>query len=258
MKLKIGPAGTGGDSYKGIQRIAEIGLDAVEIEFVRGVKMKNELAKKIGELNRRLKLTISVHAPYYINLDSDDPAKIAASKVRILDSCERGHHMGAKYIIFHAAFYGKSSPKECYAAVKEAMIEMQKKIKQKKWKVVLCPETTGKASQFGSVDELVKLAKETGCGICVDFSHVYARNVGKIDYDDVMKKIKPVKHKTAHFSGINFTAKGERNHELTPPARIKELYKYLKKYNISLTIINESPDPMGDALKMKKLLKEFA
>lgn len=257
MNIKIGPAGTGGDSYKGIQRIAELGLDAVEIEFVRGVKMSNELAKKIGSLNKKLGLVLSVHAPYYINLDSDEKAKIEASKKRILQSCERGHYLGARYIVFHAAFYGKSSPEECYNAVKDAIIEMQQKIKQKKWDVVLCPETTGKSSQFGTAEELVRLAKETGCGMCVDFAHIYARNNGKIDYDHVMKQIKKVKHATAHFSGINFTQKGERNHEITPPEKIKELYRYLKKHNISITIINESPDPVGDALKMKKLLKEF-
>lgn len=254
MAIKIGPAGTGGDSYAGIQRIKEMGLDAVEIEFVRGVKMSNELAKKIGELNRKLGLIISIHAPYYINLNSEEKPKIEASKKRILDSCERGHHLGAKCIVFHAAYYGKTSPEECYAAVKKAILEMQQKIKQKKWNVVLCPETTGKGSQFGTVDELVRLSKETGCGVCVDFAHIYARNNGKIDYDYVMGKIKHVKHLTGHFSGINYTAKGERNHEITPPKRVKELYKYLNKHKISITIINESPDPFGDALKMKKML----
>ncbi|PIN87210.1 endonuclease IV [Candidatus Woesearchaeota archaeon CG10_big_fil_rev_8_21_14_0_10_44_13] len=256
MTIKIGPAGTGGDSYKGLQMIKEAGLDAVEIEFVRGVKMSNETAKKIGELNKKLGLILSIHAPYYINLNSEEKPKIEASKQRILQSCERGHHLGARCIVFHASYYGKSTPEECYDATKEAIIGMQKKIKENEWDVILCPETTGKGSQFGTVDELVKLSRETGCGICVDFAHVYARNNGRIDYDDVMGKIKRIKHLTAHFSGINFTAKGERNHELTPPERIRELYKYLKKYNISITIINESPDPMGDALKMKRMLKE--
>lgn len=254
MTIKIGPAGTGGESYKGVQEIKEAGLDAVEIEFVRGVKMSNDLAKKIGELNRKLGLVISIHAPYYINLNSEEKAKIEASKQRILQSCERGHHLGARYIVFHASYYGKSSPEECYKTTKEAIAEMQQKIKRKKWDVVLCPETTGKGSQFGTIDELTRLAKETGCGMCIDFAHIYARNNGNINYDHVMEQIKKVKHVTAHFSGINFTAKGERNHEITPPEKIRELYKYLKKHNVSITIINESPDPFGDALKMKKLL----
>ena len=49
--------------------------------------------------------------------------------------------------------------------------------------------------------------------------------------------------------------KGERRHKLTPDADIKELLKALKKYKINCTIINESPDPLGDTLKTKGILK---
>jgi deoxyribonuclease-4 len=96
--------------------------------------------------------------------------------------------------------------------------------------------------------------KETGCHICVDFAHLKARYNGTIDYDAVMKKIEHVKDLHAHFSGIEYTPKGERRHLITTEAEIKELFKYLNKYKINLTIINESPQPMEDALKMKNLL----
>jgi len=219
--------------------------------------MSNELARKIGEDNRKLDLVISVHAPYYINLASEEKPKIEASKKRILDSCERGHHMGARCIVFHAAYYGKITKEECYNMVKDAVEEMQEKIRQKKWDVILCPETTGKASQFGDLDELIMLSNETGCGMCIDFAHLEARYAKEYDYADAAKKItamKNVKNITGHFSGIEYTAKGERNHILTSMAKAKKLIDALKKEGISITIINESPDPMGDALKMKKLV----
>lgn len=257
MSIKIGPAGTGGNSYEGVQKIKDAGLDAVEIEFVRGVRMSNELARDIGELNKKLGLVLSIHAPYYINLNSEEKAKIEASKQRILDSCERGHHLGAKYIVFHAAYYGKSAPEQCYAAVKEAILDMQKVIKQKKWNVVLCPETTGKGSQFGDVDELIRLSRETGCGICIDFAHLEARYNKEYDYGEVAKKLKNVRNITAHFSGIEYTAKGERRHLLTPMNKAKKLLEALAKEKISIAVINESPDPFGDALKMKKLLGQI-
>ncbi len=133
---------------------------------------------------------------------------------------------------------------------------MQKTIKERKWKVVLAPETTGKPTQFGDLDELIRLKKETGCHLCVDFAHLKARNNGKIDYDVIMKKLKPLGHIHAHFSGIEYTEKGERKHLLTNEKDIKELLTSLKKHNIDITIINESPDPFGDAVKMKKILKK--
>ena len=129
----------------------------------------------------------------------------------------------------------------------------QSRFKEKKWKVILCPETTGKGTQFGSLDELVRLSKETGCGVCVDFAHLKARNIGKIDYDEVMKKVKKIKHLTCHFSGIVWGEKGERHHELTKEKDLKELFKYLKKYKINTRIINESPDVFGDTLKSVRI-----
>ncbi len=254
MKIQFGPGGIGTPPLEGLERIQKAKLDAAEIEFTYGVYMTNEVAQKIGDKARALGISLSIHAPYYINLASVDMKKRQDSRKRILDACERGHYLGARYIVLHAAFYGKMSAEECYVVVKEAIVKLQEEIAEKKWDVFLCPETTGKASQFGSVDELVRLSKETGCGICIDFAHVYARNIGSIDYDDVCKKIKAVKVLTAHFAGINYGPKGERNHELTPPGRMKELLQFLKKYDISLRIINESPDPVGDSIMARKLL----
>ncbi len=254
-KILIGPAGSSGlGNVEGVKKVKELGLDAMEVEFTYGVNMSNATAKEVGELAKNLGISLSVHAPYYINLSSEEKAKISASKKRILDSCERAHYLGAKYVVFHPAYYGKLSKEECYKIVKEAMIDMQKHIKEKKWDVVLCPETTGKGSQFGDVDELARLSDETGCGVCVDFAHVYARNNGKIDYDAVCKKIKHIKVLTAHFSGIIFTAKGERAHKPTEPERIKELLKYLLKYGISIRIINESPQQLKDSVVTKQIL----
>ena len=69
-----------------------------------------------------------------------------------------------------------------------------------------------------------------------------------------MKKIKSIKEKTAHFSGIEYTEKGERRHIMTEERDIEKLLKALKKYNISIRIINESPNPILDSLKTKKIL----
>ena len=253
--IKIGPAGTGGSSEEGFKRIREAGLDAVEIEFTYSIWMKKEDAVKLKELNKKLKLDFSIHCPYYINLASLERVKVHASKNRILKSCEMGHYLGVKYIVFHAGFYQGREKEEVYQMIKKEMLDMQKVIKAKKFDVVLAPETTGKASQFGDLDELIRLKKEIKCGLCVDFAHIKARNNGVIDYDSVMKKLKGLGHIHAHFSGIEFSAKGERRHKLTVEKEVKELFKYLKKYKIDCTIINESPDPFGDAVKMKKLLR---
>lgn len=257
-KIFFGPGGTAGLGYDaGLEEIKKLGLDSLEVEFTYGVRMSDEEARRIGEKAKKLGIKLSVHGPYYLNLVSEEKAKIDASKKRILDSCERGNHLGACCVVFHAAYYGKRSKEECYKMVKKEILDLQKKIKKKGWKIKLYPETTGKISQFGELDELLRLSKETGCGICIDFAHLKARNNGKIDYDEVMKKIKHMKNIHAHFSGIAWTEKGERHHEITREKDIAELLKYLKKYNLNANIINESPDPYGDSVKSKKVLGDM-
>lgn len=252
--IKIGPAGTSGLGYEeGLKHCVELNLNALEVEFTHGIHMNNSTAKEIGELAKKSNVELSVHCPYFINLASLEKKKIEASKKRILQSCERANYLNAKYIVFHAAYYQKFSREECYEIVKKAIIEMNNVIKKNKWNVILAPETTGKASQFGDVDELIKLSKETKCSFCVDFAHIKARD-NNIDYDELFKKLKYIKHLHCHFSGIEFTEKGERRHIITPLDKIKELLKYVKKYNKDVTIINESPDPFGDCEKMKKVL----
>ena len=258
FKILIGPAGLGSPAVEGLKLIHSFGLDAAEVEFVRGVYMNIDTAKDIGETAKRLGISLSIHAPYYINLASEDKTKIAASKKRLFDSCERGYYLNANYVVFHPAYYGKLSKEDCYELVKDGVLDLQDTLDESGFsKVKLCPETTGKASQFGDVDELVRLSKEIKCGLCVDFAHIYARNLGKIDYDYVCKLIKNVGHLTAHFTGIVYGQKGERYHVDTEPERARELLTYLKEYKIDIRIINESPKPIEDALMMKNILKEI-
>jgi len=254
-KILIGPAGTGGSKLEIFKNLKEKGLNAVEIEFVHSIWMIKEDAIKIAELNKKLDLKLSIHAPYYINLNSQEKAKIGASRSRILKCLEIGTYLGAKYVVFHPGFYQKISKEDTYKKIREQIEKIMQEAKDKHYTPQLAPETTGKPSQFGDLDELIKLKKETGCSICVDFSHLRARYNGKINYDEVMEKLSHLhEHIHSHFSGIEYTAKGERRHLITQEEDIKELFKYLNKYKIDCTIINESPDPFGDAIKMKELL----
>lgn len=254
MVIRIGPAGSAGlGNLKGVSHCKELGLSAMEIEFTHGVNMSDVLAKQVGELAKELDIALSIHAPYFINLASEDQEKIDASKKRILDSCERGNYLGAKYIVFHAAYYGKKTPKQTYSLVKTAILDMQKTINKNNWKVILAPETTGKTAQFGTFDELFKLSKETNCQFCIDFAHIYARNGGKIDYPSLFDKMKKIKHIQAHFSGINYGSKGEKNHIMTNESVAKPLMHEVVKRKLDITIIDECPSPYDGAMILKKL-----
>lgn len=256
VKFLIGPAGLGSPAEEGIKNLKKKGLDCAEIAFTYQVYMSNSKAKIVGQLAKKLGIKLTVHAPYYINLNSKDKKKIEQSKKRILNSCERAHYLGAKHVTFHPGYYGKDDPETTYKNIKKAILEMQKIIKKNKWNVKLSPETTGKSNVFGSRKEILRLVRETHCSFTLDFAHVKARNQGKITYSEILSSFKKFKNIHAHFSGIEWSAKGERYHKSTPTEEIKKLISAIKKSHVKqIMIINESPTNITDSIKTKELIK---
>jgi len=259
-KISLGPAGNCDKNIiSSLNRLKnELKLQTQEVEFTFGVKMKNETAKQVGELRKKLGIELSIHAPYYINLSSEDKVKLKKSFNWIFLSCERGHYMGAKNIVFHPGFYGKNNPDKTFDLILENIKYLQKEIKKKKWNVRLAPETTGKLSAFGNLDEIIELTKKAKCSFCVDFAHLYARQQGKIDFAEVLGKLKRFSHIHSHFSCIAFTEKGEKHHlniSKNKPS-FKELAKEILKKKVNITIICESPRTWMDSLEMKKILEK--
>ena len=268
--IYIGTAGIPGcckgcNSIEGIKTISNLGLNAMEVEFVRGVKMNLDMAKKLGETAKKYNVKLSIHAPYYINLCSEDKSKIQASKKRIIDSCERASKMNADIVVFHPAYYGKLTPEQAFEKVEQECNNMLDMLKKKKIdNVYLGLETTGKLSQFGTLDEIIKLCKRNKkCRPVIDFAHIYARQGGNINFYEIFDKLKTLrlKHIHSHFSGINYSlvekGKGnEKNHLPLDQCKIdyKKLADIIKKKRINITLISESPILEIDALKMKKYL----
>jgi deoxyribonuclease-4 len=213
MAIKFGPSGLGGvkEAEANLQQYHELGLNACEIPFTYGIYIKNSKdALRIGKKAKELKIQLSIHAQYWINLNSEDKNKIEKSKQRIINCCKIGDIFGVKYIVFHPGFYGKKTKEETYENIKNAILEINEKIKENKWKVKLAPETMGKINVFGSVQEIKKLVKETKCSLCVDFAHLYARNKGEKDYKELYEPFKSFNNLHCHFSGIEYGDKGEK------------------------------------------------
>lgn len=263
-ELLFGTAGVphsakGRDSASGIERVGELGLGAMELEFVRGVNMGRETAKLVGKAGRKNAVALSVHAPYYINLNSEEKSKREASRKRIMDSARIGEVCGAEIVTFHPAYYGKSSGKSTMKAVEEALGDLLEGMRG--MKIRLAPETTGKGSQFGSLDETLELCRRLKeIEPMVDWAHLHARGNGCLknagDFGAEIRKIpgKFLKRLHMHVSGINYSAKGERNH-----LNMKEsdfnyiaMLEALEKNDVKGIVISESPNLEQDALLMKE------
>ena len=251
VKIKFGPTGLGSLNEAKIllEEYSKKGLEACEVPFTYRVYLDKNQAKEIGAVANDLGIRLSIHAPYYINLNSKEKEKIEASKKRILDCCEIGDYFneGDKTkIVFHAGFYSNMDKEETYQNIKKEIKDMLKEIKKRKLNVELCPEIMGKINVFGSIEEISRLVRETGCGYCIDFAHVLAR------YDknhfDLIEKSFLQKEWHCHFSGIIYGDKGEKKHRLTDKEEWKNLFNFLRKLDKDVTIICESPDPFGDSV----------
>lgn len=265
--IKLGSAGVPlsaekRDTVSGIKKVAELGLQALEVEFVRGVSMSLPTAREVGKTAIDSGIELSIHAPYYINLASEEKSIIAASKKRILDSLERGAETGAKIVVVHAGYYGKNRD-EAIKMIADACAEIAGKIEKNKWNIILGIETSGKQGQFGPLEEIVVMCGEIkDCAPVIDFAHLFARQAGSIDYGKVLDSVKHYKHLHCHFSGINYSVVGigkgnECNHEPIGRPPFEPLAKELLRRNTDATIICESPLLERDALKMKKIFEEL-
>lgn len=266
MDIKFGTAGVPfsakeSSTEAGIIRVRELGMDAMEVEFVQGVRMKEEKARRTGTIAEREQIALSCHAPYYINLNSSEEEKVTASKSRILQSARIGIILGAKSIIFHPAFYGGDSSDTVLAKVVKELLEVREELDKEGNDVILRPETTGKPSQFGDLAETIKIAQEVpGVLPCIDFSHLHARSNGEFNtYDEFCRILEQTAEglrdqwtRNAHFhiSGIEYSQKGEKRHLVLQAAdlRYKELLKALISFGIKGTVICESPNLEEDAL----------
>jgi deoxyribonuclease IV len=249
--IRFGPSGLGGkeEAIAVLKKYHALGLKACEVAFTYGVYLDKKSAEEIGKKAEELDIFLSIHAPYYVNLNSEDKTKIEASKKRILDCCEIGHYLSnSKHkvpIVFHAGFYSKMEPEEAFFNIKKEIIELMSEVEKKKFNVVLCPEVMGKRNVFGSIEEISKLVEETGCGCCIDFAHVLAR-YDKNNFDLVKEHFGKFKEWHCHFSGIVYGDKGEKNHKQTEEKEWRSLFNFLKTLDKNITIVSEAPNPVGD------------
>jgi deoxyribonuclease IV len=268
-ELLFGTAGapyssTKGTTMEGIRRVKELGLGCMEIEFVRGVKMGANSAKEVRRKATEESVALSVHAPYYINLNSSEPEKVDASIRRIYDSAFIGSICGARSIVFHPAYYQKDKPEDVFSRVLQKLHELTARMDEESIDTVLRPETTGKPTQFGSLDETLSMCSQLDKVLpCIDFAHLHARSNGREnsygEFAAVFEKVENVLGREAlenmhvHISGIEYGPKGEKNHLKLEESDLRyvELLQAFKDFRVTGLVISESPDNEGDALLLK-------
>jgi deoxyribonuclease-4 len=248
----------------GIKRVAQLGLDCMEIEFVQGVYLNEIEAKMVAEVASNLDIRLSAHAPYFINFNAHEPRKLRASQGILLKAARMAAICGARSIVFHTGFYLGDPPEKVFETAKKYLAEVVEKLKEGDTPIWLRPEVSGKASQFGTVDEIVNLCAELeGLAPCIDFAHWHAQTKRFNSYPEFASVLGQIEAKLgrsaldnmhSHISGIDYGDKGEKRHLNLKESDLQftELLKALKNYNVSGLVICESPNQEEDALMLKE------
>lgn len=247
-------------TYKtGISYLKTIGLDAMELPFVRSVNITDKNKSEVLKAKEENGLYLSAHGSYYINLNADEEEKQLQSIERIVKGAEGLAKVGGRSLIFHPGFYLKDSKEETFATIEENLRKLPY------LGVDYRLETTGKGTQFGSLEELVELCNRVpNVKLCIDFSHIHARENGSLKkYDDFARILSYVGDNLGkaaledlhiHISGINYGLKGEKNHLpfLESDFNYKACMEAFKNFEVKGCIICESPILEKDSLLIKE------
>lgn len=260
------PRATKGSYKEAFDILESMDLDGMELEFVHGVKMNDATRSLVSTMRGEKNLVLTAHCPFYINLNAQEEEKVLASVNRIIETAVAARDVGAFSITYHAAYYMGGDKETVYGQVKKCNEMITKALADEGIDLWVRPETTGKATQWGDLDEIIRLSKEFDLVLpCVDFSHLHARTAGEFNtYDEfcqIFEKIgnelgdKALKTFHGHLAGIQYTAKGERCHLNLDESDMnyKDLMKAFKEFGVCGALTCESPNIEIDT----KILKDY-
>ncbi|MCQ2965032.1 MAG: TIM barrel protein, partial [archaeon] len=221
----FGPAGKPiefkGKAFLSPEFLGPLGLHAFEYQSTYGVRIGEGAALKLRESAEENNVLVSMHCPYYVNLASKESEKIDKTIEHLLKSARVGEFMGAYRLVFHPGFYSNRKPDVVLELAKETCKKLISRCEDEGIEnFTFAPETTGKRSQLGNIDEIIDLcASFEHFEPTIDFAHVHARGRGilntKEDYNCIFSKIEDnldIERLHCHFTTIEYTYAGERKH----------------------------------------------
>lgn len=251
---------------KAFEVLKDMSLDGIELEFVHGVRISEDSQEIVKRAVKEKNMLVTAHGSYYINLNSKEEEKVEASVRRILDTALMADKLGGYSITYHAAFYMGNDKDVVFERVKKQTERIIEVVEKENLKVWIRPETTGKVTQWGDLEEIVRLSKEFKQVLpCVDFSHLHARTGGGMNtYDDFCRILETIGTELGqfaldnfhgHLAGIAYSAKGEKNHLNLEESDMnyKDLMRAMRKFEVKGALVCESPNIEEDC----KLLKDF-
>ncbi len=290
-KVRFGPSGTTKtlEPLEALKYLVNIfsELKAFEIPFTmyqyQLPSYSTQYMESFQKILKKHGIYASCHAPFTISLTNSKQFHLYGKK-RLLKVMKLAKRLGCNIVVIHPGGYQEGLKKEDHVKLvvkhcKEVLNEIQN--------IDLGLEITGKHKQFGKLEELISVVQQVDkVRIVLDWAHIHARNGGILkSVDDVIKvllKLENVLGKEAlknlhmHFTGVEFTIVqqptlsletfltgkkeiiregSERKHlpinQNSPDPKL--VLKAIKEFNVSGTMICESPLREKDAIQLLKV-----
>lgn len=260
-----------GGSIGAAMHTTELGLSAFELGWVRSVRVSEKTCAKIKKAGQESDVLLSVHAPYYINLNADEQ-EWPKSRKRLMDAAHYGYLAGTTDVVFHPGSYFDRPPEEVLPKVIERLEGCVAELRDADNPVTLRPETMGKSAMLGSLEDTLEMSKAIqGVEPCIDFAHLHARpGDGSMNtYDEWARALevygdalgdKALKRLHTHISGIEYTDKGEKEHLPIQESDLvlDVILQALLDFECQGRILIESPIMEEDALMVQKQWQQIA
>ena len=234
-------------------------LNAMEVQFVRGLYiMEDEEAQFMKDFSEENDVELHVHAPYYINLASDEELELSLNKITF--SAKLADKMGAKTVVVHPGYYGEHNEKKTMKKIIKNTKKIHSILKKEKFNVEIGIETMGKQKVFGDLDEIIEVCSNVkGTTPIIDLGHIHARGDGCLkerkDFEEVFEKLKPLKldHYVIHLTGTLYENGNELYHLPIKKGDmpIMPLIEIVLDNNYNVTFISESPLMEHDAVYIR-------
>lgn len=260
-----------GGSVGAVLRSAELGLYALELGWVRAVRVTPETCAAILATAQEQDVLISVHAPYFINLNADDE-EWPKSRQRLMDAAHFGHLACATDIVFHPGSYFERPAEEVLPIAIERLAGCVAELREAGNPVNLRPETMGKSAMLGSLEDTLEMSRAIpGVAPCVDFAHLHARpGDGSVNTYDEWSHIleaygealgeAALKNLHVHLSGIEYGPKGEKEHLPLQESDLdlQGIFRALLAFGCQGRLLCESPAMEDDAIYMRQVWSEIS
>ncbi len=241
-----------------IALLQERGFDACEIDFEGKFWMDYDWAARFGELARKARIVLSVHAPiagFMGHVERDKKQRMA---VGMLDhSAGIAKAAGVELVVFHPGFLLGRERDVALGSICEQLGELRERLEGKDRAVPFGVEVMGRVREIGSLEDVIDISRRLGwVRPVLDFAHLHATSDGAYTdvepfavaleaADEVLEAGAPFH---IHFSDIAYANRNETKHlpygEGT--LRADPLGEALRKFRRPATVISESPDLESD------------